>query len=69
MEEPMDESNQEMTTRIRARHIRERLLSRHGACTHVRRVLEQLTDAELLGMAAEHHAQQVAFAREQKANE
>jgi hypothetical protein len=57
----------DLTTKLQAEHLQKRLLPLDGAGAHVRCVPEQISDADLLAMAAEH-AQQVASAREQKAN-
>jgi hypothetical protein len=60
-------TNVEMKIRIHAEHLRKCLLSRNSGLVF-REILASLSDEGLVRKYEEHHARQVAFAREQNAN-
>lgn len=49
--------------RIQARHLRAKLLARHGESSYLARVLGRLTDSELVDQARQHHEWLVEHAR------
>jgi hypothetical protein len=56
--------NAERNVRIRAAHIRQRLLSRNGSA-YFRKLVSELSDAELVRQDEEHHARKVGWVSEQ----
>jgi hypothetical protein len=59
------QETESQSIRIRASHIRHKLLSRNGSA-HFRKVLSEMSDAELVRRDDENHARKLAWFTEQK---